>query len=300
MINGMLILIVHMITVILSFVLIKVKVLKVDILMMAIIIFVPIFGFLGAVFISVMITFGRVGANSKNLEAMKSGLVGTDTIIVEAPEGENVVPLQDALIMDDPSIRRSVMMDVLMSDTKGYISVINEARMNDDVEVVHYATTAMVEISKDYELRVQEYSTEYAQNPNKEGLLDEYIAFLEQYVNSGMIQGQLLEIQRSTLMQLLAEKVARSNDPDDYVELIVNLFEEKQFSNAYAVLTSMEEKWPGSEKALKLRFRYYYETGTGAKLQELVRTIKESGSYYSREIRDMVDLWDEDKGEQRA
>ena len=58
--------------------------------------------------------------------------------------------------MDDPSVRRSVMLDVLMQDTRSYIPVLNQARMNDDVEVVHYATTAMATLSKEYDIKLQE------------------------------------------------------------------------------------------------------------------------------------------------
>ena len=125
--------------------------------------------------------------------------------------------------MDDSATKRSVMLDVLMSDTNDYLSVLSQARMNEDVEVVHYATTAMVELSKDYELRLQSYSSEYARDPEKEGLLDEYIMFLEQYISSNIIQGQLLEIQKNTLMQLLMEKVNRNPSPETYERFIMAL-----------------------------------------------------------------------------
>ncbi len=300
MINGVLLLLLHAVIVLVSFFLIRMDVLKVDRLMLMIIICIPVFGFVSAVFVSMLVRLRKVGAKNMDLENMRSSTEPIDTIMVDTPESADVVPLEDALIMDDPSVRRSVMLDVLMSDTEGYLPVINAARMNDDVEVVHYATTAMVEISKDYELRAQEYSTSYAENPYKEGLLEEYISFLKQYVGSNMIQGQLLEIQRNTLMQLLTEKVKRSEDQEDFEELIETFFAEKLYSNAFTVLTNMEEKWPDSETVLKLKIRYFYETGAGSKLQELIHMIKNSGNFYSKEIRDMVKLWNDEKGEQRA
>ncbi|SFC10009.1 hypothetical protein SAMN02910398_01487 [Butyrivibrio sp. YAB3001] len=291
----------HIFIVIIAFFLMKKRMLKIDRIMFVIIVCIPFWGMLSALIVSFMILTERVGVNNKNLENMKSSDESGDTIVVEAPESENVVPLQDALIMDDPSVRRSVMLDVLMSGTKSYIPVINEARMNDDVEVVHYATTAMVELSKEFELKAQEYSARYAENPEEDGLLEDYISFLEQYVSSNMIQGQLLEIQRNTLMQLLAEKVSRNSRQEDYVSFINALFAEKQFSIADTVLSEMETSWPKDERCIKLRLRYYYETGAGNKIKEIVDTVKNSGNYYSREIRDLVDLWDiGNKEEQRA
>ena len=40
------------------------------------------------------------------------------------------------------------MMDILYDDVGEYVEVLKNARMNDDTEVVHYATTAMVELQK--------------------------------------------------------------------------------------------------------------------------------------------------------
>lgn len=295
---GYIFLIIHIVVVITAFILIKLRLLKVNYLMFVVIAFIPVWGMVSALIVSFLVSTGRVGSKSKDLESMRNNVTEGDILMVEAPESVNVVPLEDALIMDDPSIRRSVMLDVLMSDTKDYVPVINQARMNDDAEVVHYATTAMVELSKEYELKAQDFSTQYAENPLKEGLLEDYISFLEQYVGSNMIQGQLLEIQRNTLMQLLAEKVQRYSQPDDYEELAKALMAEKQYPSADTVLLEMEKKWPEDERNFKLRMRYLYETGAGNKIKEMVAKVNSGDRYYSREIREIVNLWQGYKSEE--
>ncbi len=297
--TGYILLTIHIVVVITAFILIWRGLIKADFLMLAVIICVPLFGIVSALVVSRLIRTGKVGKNSKNLENMKNGPAEGDELFVEAPDSVNVVPLEDALIMDDPTVRRSVMLDVLMSDTKDYVDVIDKARMNDDTEVVHYATTAMVELSKEYELRAQELSAQYAENPLKEGLLEEYISFLEQYVNSSMIQGQLLEIQRNTLMQLLAEKVNRYSKPEDYEELVKALLGQRLYQNADQVLSEMEEKWPDDERNFKLRMRYLYETGSGLKIKEMIYKVSSSDKYYSSDIRDIVSLWSGYKNEEQ-
>ncbi len=291
---------VHFFIVALSYLLMRLHVLHIDKQMLVIIACIPIWGLISALIVSFLIRTDRVGRNTKDLEVMHSNMEAGETIVVEAPESANVVPLQDALMMNDSATKRSVMLDVLMSDTKDYLPVINEARMNDDVEVVHYATTAMVELSKEYELRLQEYSTEYALDPEKEGLLDKYITFLEQYVSSNMIQGQLLEIQKNTLQQLLMEKVSRDPNPEIFEKLILALLSSRQLSIADEAINRMEELFPEDDKTFKLRFRYCYMTGAGSKIREMVNQVNNSGRYYSKEIRDMVSLWDDHKKESSA
>lgn len=289
---GYIFLLVHIFIVLVAFFLKRKGILKIDYLMMVVILCIPFWGVLTAVVISIMIRKQYVGRNSGDLEAMHGGMEEGEALLMEAPESENVVPLEDALIMDDSATKRSVMLDVLMSDTSGFVSVLSQARMNEDVEVVHYATTAMVEVSKEYELKLQEYSSEYARDPEKEGLLDDYIMFLEQYVTSNIIQGQLLEIQKNTLMQLLMEKVNRNPSPETYERLIVALLNNKQFSIADEALNSMEKVYSDDPRCFKLRFRYYYETGSGVELRQMVSMVKNSTEYYSREIRDLISLWD--------
>ena len=297
---GYVLLGVHILIAAIAFFLKRKNILQIDYLMWVILLCIPVWGLFSAVIISVMVKRNLVGRNSKDLEVMHNNTEGSEYLLIEAPEGENVVPLEDALIMDDAATKRSVMLDVLMSNTEGYLSVLSQARMNEDVEVVHYATTAMVELSKDYELRLQEYSSEYARDPEKEGLLDEYIMFLEQYISSDIIQGQLLEIQKNTLMQLLMEKVNRNPSPETYERFIVALLSNKQFSIADEALKSMEKACPDDDRCFKLRFRYYYETGSGRELREMVTKVKNSNEYYSRGIRDLISLWDDSQKESSA
>ena len=92
----------------------------------------------------------------------------------EEPARDLIVPLQEALLINDASTRRQLIMDILYHDTGEYVDVLNRARMNDDVEVVHYATTAMVELQKDYEERLQAERTEWEQekgSPSFPGLI---------------------------------------------------------------------------------------------------------------------------------
>jgi hypothetical protein len=287
--------IVHILIVMMVFILMNAGILKIDSPMLVMVICIPFFGFFCAVVITILTNMGKVGTKGEELEIMKGNPGGAQDIIVQAAESDHIVPLEDALIMDDPTVRRSVMLDVLMSDAKGYMPVINQARMNDDVEVVHYATTAMVELSKEYELKLQEYSAAYAENPRKEGLLDEYIDFLQQYIGSGMIQGQLLEIQRNTYQQLLTTKVSLNPSMDDYERLVRNYFASGQFIKADVALTTMEQYWPEDERNWLLRFRYYVETGASAKVREMIEHVRTSGDYYSREIRDVAEFWSGDE-----
>ena len=59
----------------------------------------------------------------------------------------NTVPLEEALIVDNPRQRRNLMLSILNENPGQYANLLSQARLNEDVEVVHYAATAMAQIS---------------------------------------------------------------------------------------------------------------------------------------------------------
>ena len=53
------------------------------------------------------------------------------------------VPLEEALIVNSAEQRRKLILSVLNDDPLPYYDLLQQARMNEDSEVVHYAATAM-------------------------------------------------------------------------------------------------------------------------------------------------------------
>ncbi len=64
---------------------------------------------------------------------------------------EQVVPLEDAVLFNAPKMRRRLLMEVLHYKSEGYLDVLQEACVSGDVELTHYATTALLEIQGKHE-----------------------------------------------------------------------------------------------------------------------------------------------------
>ena len=67
----------------------------------------------------------------------------------------NTVPLEEALIVDNPRQRRNLMLSILNENPGQYANLLSQARLNEDVEVVHYAATAMAQISAKEDIALQ-------------------------------------------------------------------------------------------------------------------------------------------------
>lgn len=129
-------------------------------------------------------------------------------ILVADDEGkEAVVPLEEALLVNSPAQKRKLILSVLTDDPAGYYDLLQQARMDNDSEVVHYASTALSQITKEADLQLQKQEQRYASAPDDATVLEEYCDYLESYLESGFVQGKAAEIQYHQLEQLLKKRM---------------------------------------------------------------------------------------------
>ncbi len=256
------------------------------------VLFVPVWGSISVLMEYYLRKTHRIGTAAENLEVMKASLVNMDEMPTPEDEEGGSVPLQDALLIDNSQMKRSVILNVLMQDANSYVKVLNEARMNEDVEVVHYATTAMMELSKEYEFRIQKFAAMYADEPDNDELLTEYRNYIEQYVYSGMVEGQMLELHMNTYKQLLLDCIQRFDNKEDYFSLINCLFESGELAQVRSYLSQIEEKWQDDENVWLFKFRLAFETSDTDEMRSLINETKEEGRFFSKDIRKIAAFWE--------
>jgi len=125
----------------------------------------------------------------------------------------NTVPLEEALIVDNPRQRRNLMLSILNENPGQYANLLSQARLNEDVEVVHYAATAMAQISAKEDIALQQRMEEYERNRDSDEALDRYREALEHYLKSSMEQGYARTLQMRRYADLLAERLKRHKLP---------------------------------------------------------------------------------------
>ncbi len=141
----------------------------------------------------------------------------------------DVVPLEEALLLNDPSRRRELIMNVLNDNQGEYVELLKQARMNEDVEVVHYAITAMVELSKEYDYRLQKIEKQYTNDPDDPVVLEEYCDFLKEYLSQGFMEKQMEQIYRNQYTQLLLKQLDQKVNLHTCVCMMENLMVQKRF-----------------------------------------------------------------------
>ena len=147
-------LLIHALVCLMLWTLMKLGLLPVRGHMLAVIVLVPLWGPLLVVLLSVCSAVFGEGLKGSALESLRFN----DDLhrSMSVPSGEDdsgVVPLEEALIVNDPAYRRRLMLSMLTEEPDAYLAQLQAAKLNDDVEVAHYAATAVAQISKESDLK---------------------------------------------------------------------------------------------------------------------------------------------------
>lgn len=203
----------------------------------------------------------------------------------------DVVPLEEALLLNDSSRRRELIMNVLNDNPGEYVELLKQARMNEDVEVVHYAITAMVELSKEYDYRLQKIEKKYTNDPDDPVILEEYCDFLKEYLSQGFMEKQMEQIYRNQYTQLLLKQLEQKVNLHTCVCLMENLMVQRDFFLAEKILKIMDQNWHRGEEYWIWKIRYLAERKMGKELKQSLQALKEEHIYLSSRGKEALGFW---------
>lgn len=170
-------------------------------------------------------------------------------------DAASTVPLEEALLLDSAEQRRKLILSVLMDDPVQYYDLLEQARLNDDSEVVHYAATAMAQISK---------------------------------------QADAAQLQRQQLERLLKMQLADQPKEEQYglgCRLAKVQLELAEYAAAEQTLAELTARWPVRETPWLLRLRSAAARKDWAELARWLAEMERAQVYLSAAGRREVDFW---------
>ena len=184
-------------------------------------------------------------------------------------EATSTVPMEEAFLIDEPQVRREMMMKLVGADPERNIELLMMARFNDDPETAHYATATLTEYQRRIEMELQESQMLLGRDP--ENLEDRvaYIQKIQAYIDTGLLEGHLLTRQRR-LMEKEFERI-----PQGHLSLEMgclrarNLLSLHQAREAEEVIESLIRRFPGAEEPWLERMRIAVEMRDAGALKAL-------------------------------
>lgn len=282
---------VHLLVCLLAFIGIKTRVLSVHKYMFFVVLLLPFWGVLIVLTLHFQIAFDATDSAEIGVEKLKLESELYKSVTVDEKKSDTAIPIEEALLINSARERRSIIMDVLNDNPGDYVEFLQKAGNNDDTEVVHYAVTAMVEISKENDYMLQKLDAEYTANPDDMGILTNYIDFLWSCLSQNLMQGQVEVINRELFAQLINKKIAVDGDITDYSRLVENELSRKNYDVAGEVISRMGKKWPEAEEYILLKIQYLAALGKGREIQDFVKETENSQIYKSSKTKEALAFW---------
>lgn len=302
MIIMILILILHAILCVVAYVLMRMSVLKCTRAVMPIVCLIPVWGFAAMVILELRARDDKKNRVEVGIEKLKvNDAVHKSLLLEESAVEDRVVPLEEALLINDAATRRQLMMEVLYADPEDYVEQLKTARMNEDTEVVHYAVTALTELQKEYELQFQELERQRKEDPENEEVTERYLDVLKRYLESGIAEGNERKIKLTIYSSLLEEQIRRY--PEE-----LDLREEKARADldtgAYAAakreIRQILDHWNRSETGYLLMLQYYSAVWDRRGIDGVLEEIQRKNIHLTPRGRRMTGFWKKEEGRRQV
>ncbi len=212
-----------------------------------------------------------------------------------APEdGEKaVIPLEEAMSVNDAKTRRALMLEILHRNPEQYAELLHNACMDEDIEVSHYASTAVMELQRGYEHALQKSEREFGENPDSPEIRDRYIKNLYSYISSGLIDKNVLFVYRSRYADVLSKKINdRPEDMDAVLRAADNYIELEKYTDAAELADLAVRKWSSREEPWLEKIKVCERTNDGEGIKRVIAQIKKRNVYLTNRGRSAIAFWD--------
>lgn len=211
---------------------------------------------------------------------------------IEKDRELNIIPLEEALVINNFTDRRRTLIEVLKQDTLKYMEKLQHAISNDDTETSHYAVSAIMEIKSKLLTSIQELEVKYEQSNVDKEISESYIEVLDKYLNSGLLDPRTKRKYQFTYLSVLKNYLEVITPKEHYyeeklrMELELGIYTEaEQTANEYV------EEFPKSEKAYLSLLKYYYVVKSNDNFFSAIEKIKLAPIKLSNEGITILRFW---------
>lgn len=135
-VSGIVLLILHLTVCILIWAGIRSGMLKVKKYLIIPVIFVPVWGALSMLILHLQVFSKAENSRKIGIEKLQvNEEIYKNNFRLREENDHDIVPLEEALLINDPEKRRKLIMDILNDDPSKYIELLEKARMNEDAGV---------------------------------------------------------------------------------------------------------------------------------------------------------------------
>lgn len=204
----------------------------------------------------------------------------------------NLVPIEEALVLNDNYIKRTLIIDIVKEDAASYVGILRKALEDEDTETSHYAATAIAEIKQQFNSVIQELSRKYQENSSDVDVLISYVHILKKYLDSGLMDYSSFEKVQITYAQVLENLLAVYPLEEKYFIRKINCELDRGNTEAAAqYCKKLKDYFGDSENVYFMYLKLFYSAGNYKNLTRILHELRNSPVSISNRLLNTVRFW---------
>lgn len=204
----------------------------------------------------------------------------------------NMVPLEEALAMNEKKDLRMVMMNMVKGEIQDSLAAIALALDSEDSESSHYAASVMTDELNEFRRRVQTLSWEIMQEDEGE---TEYEEMLIDYMNQVLKLRIFTIIEQRRFVHIMADTAEKLRQKDQsklkeeqYESVCLRLMEIEDYTDSEKWCAWLAEQYPERLSAYTCRLKLYFTLQNKEAFFTTLNDLKRSDVVIDRETLELI------------
>jgi len=204
----------------------------------------------------------------------------------------NLVPINEAIDLNNNFIKRQLIIDILKEDYKEHINVLKKALQDEDTETSHYAATGITEIKNEFQKELLKRKKNYISDKNIDNT-NEYLNIIESYLESGLLDSNNYKEYENLYSNILEELLYKYKSEEKYYMDKINLeIRRKKFIKAKMFCDQFYKEYKNSENPYIMYMKLYYNLRDREKFkQKIEELISKDNIKLSNEGINIIRFW---------
>lgn len=217
--------------------------------------------------------------------------------VVERPDEEsemNLVPMEEAIMIKDKESLRQLLLTVLRGDMSKSINAVTKALNSSDSEASHYAASAIMDITAEFQKTIQKFQVQLAENPKDLEVNQLYIEYLIRMLSTNFLSDMELRTYVYELQHVCISfyEHTPSGMKVEYMSGLIDLLSKVgDLQAAEPWLIRIQKDHPDDMEMYRCVLHFYYETKNKIKFFELLHALKTSDITIDKDLLEMIRIF---------
>jgi len=211
---------------------------------------------------------------------------------VDVEKETSIVPMKDALLLNNNQTKRKMLMDILKNDSFGHIEILQTALKNDDTETSHYAATAIQDIIGRLHNSIHQMEFQLEKNPNDLTILTSFAQVIKQYLNIVFLDERSEKQYLYRYSQILERLIEiKPYEKEHYIEKINCDLQLDDLETAEKFTQIFIQNCSNEEESFFMAMKLYYILKDQLKFKEILQSLKDSSVRLSPQGLNKLRFW---------